>query len=159
MKSLVMIPLVAAFPSRSSSFLLCTSSRTKLSTSASRRQPQRRRQIIERIRRWMVLPNDKKTELEDAADFFQPYFNFPLDTWQIEAGKHIVDGKSVICAAPTGAGKTVVGEMALRHVLEKGRQGIYTTPLKALSNQKFLELRKLFGSNNVGLSTGKFEIS
>lgn len=157
MKSLVMIPFVA-FPSRSSSFLLCASSRTKLSISAIRRQPQRR-PPQERIQRWMVLPNDKQTELEDAADFFQPYFNFPLDTWQIEAGKHIVDGKSVICAAPTGAGKTVVGEMALRHVLEKGRQGIYTTPLKALSNQKFLELRKLFGSNNVGLSTGDMTIN
>ena len=97
--------------------------------------------------------------LQDAIDQLQPYFPFPLDTWQIEAGKHIMDGKNVIVCAPTGAGKTVVGEMALRHVFRKGLQAIYTTPLKALSNQKFVELRKLFGPTNVGLSTGDMSIN
>jgi superfamily II RNA helicase len=101
----------------------------------------------------------EEMSLEEATKTFQPYFNFPLDAWQIEAGRHIVNGRSIVVCAPTGAGKTVVGEIALRHCLQNGYQGIYTTPLKALSNQKFLELRKLFGPNSVGLSTGDMSIN
>lgn len=59
----------------------------------------------------------------------------------------------MIACAPTGAGKTVVGEMALHLAFHSGRNAIYTTPLKALSNQKFAELRSIFGSKNVGLAT------
>ena len=60
----------------------------------------------------------------------------------------------MIVCAPTGAGKTVVGEMALHIALEKKTSSIYTTPLKALSNQKFGEMRKVFGVDSVGLTTG-----
>ena len=88
----------------------------------------------------------------------QPYFSFPLDDWQLHAGGEIWQGSNVIVCAPTGAGKTVLGEMALHRALELGQTAIYTTPLKALSNQKFAELRLVFGPSNVGLSTGDMSI-
>jgi len=90
---------------------------------------------------------------------FHKYFNFPLDDWQSDAGIEIYKGHNVITCAPTGAGKTVVGEIALHYAFNNGKNAIYTTPLKALSNQKFAELRKIFGSENVGLSTGDMSIN
>ena len=94
-----------------------------------------------------------------ARDKLQQHFSFPLDDWQTEAGGEILAGRNTIVCAPTGAGKTVVGEMALRIAFEDGMNSIYTTPLKALSNQKFMELRKMFGAENVGLSTGDISIN
>ena len=90
----------------------------------------------------------------DHADELQRHFSFPLDDWQLSAGSSILQGHNVIVCAPTGAGKTVVGEMALHIALEKKTSSIYTTPLKALSNQKFGEMRKVFGVDSVGLTTG-----
>jgi superfamily II RNA helicase len=94
-----------------------------------------------------------------GRDRLQAYFAFPLDDWQLQAGGEICQGSNVIVCAPTGAGKTVVGEMALHLALEKGQKAIYTTPLKALSNQKFAELRLIFGKLKVGLSTGDMSIN
>jgi superfamily II RNA helicase len=87
------------------------------------------------------------------------YFDFPLDDWQLQAGGEILLGNNVIVSAPTGSGKTVVGEMALHFAFLKEMEGIYTTPLKALSNQKFSELRQIFGAPNVGLSTGDMSVN
>jgi superfamily II RNA helicase len=67
------------------------------------------------------------------------YFDFPLDDWQLQAGGEILRGHNVIVCAHTGSGKTVCGEMALHVAYDRGLDGIYTTPLKALSNQKFVE--------------------
>ncbi|KAL3764397.1 hypothetical protein ACHAWU_004570 [Discostella pseudostelligera] len=88
----------------------------------------------------------------------QNSFPFPLDAWQLAAGSAILSDQNVIVCAPTGAGKTVVGEMALRIALERNKKAIYTTPLKALSNQKFGEMRKVFGVDRVGLATGDVSI-
>ena len=90
---------------------------------------------------------------------FGKYFDFPLDDWQLQAGGSISMGQNVIVCAPTGSGKTVVGEMALHSAFLRNLDGIYTTPLKALSNQKFSELRQIFGNTNVGLSTGDISIN
>lgn len=89
-----------------------------------------------------------------GRDYFQQHFTFPLDDWQCQAGGAILQGRHVIVCAPTGAGKTVVGEMALLW----NQKGIYTTPLKALSNQKYLELRQVY-NNRCGLSTGDVSLS
>ena len=67
------------------------------------------------------------------------YFEFPLDDWQLQAGGEILKGHNIIVCAPTGSGKTVCGEMALHVAYDKDLDGVYTTPLKALSNQKFAE--------------------
>mmetsp|Transcript_39629 Transcript_39629/g.95767 ORF Transcript_39629/g.95767 Transcript_39629/m.95767 type:complete len:1289 (-) Transcript_39629:69-3935(-) len=87
------------------------------------------------------------------------YFDFPLDDWQLQAGGEILKGHNIIVCSPTGSGKTVCGEMALHAAFDRDLDGIYTTPLKALSNQKFAELRQRFGAVNVGLSTGDVSIN
>lgn len=102
-------------------------------------------------------------EIEDAIRLgrseFEKYFEFPLDDWQLQAGGSILMGHNVIVCSPTGSGKTVVGEMALHSAFDRDLDGVYTTPLKALSNQKFNELRQTFGNINVGLSTGDISIN
>jgi superfamily II RNA helicase len=90
----------------------------------------------------------------------QGLYGFPLDDWQLLAGGATIEGHNVIVSAPTGAGKTVVGEMALHMAFQQaGKTGIYTTPLKALSNQKYSELLAIFGRSNTGLSTGDISVN
>lgn len=81
-------------------------------------------------------------------------FPFTLDSFQIEAINAISAGESVVVAAPTGSGKTVVAEYAIAVALAEGKKAFYTTPLKALSNQKYHDLVVLHGAENVGLLTG-----
>lgn len=86
-------------------------------------------------------------------------FRFPLDTFQEEAFRHIVCGRSVMVCAPTGAGKTAIAEAAATYFLNQGGKVIYTTPLKALSNQKMMEMRERFGVEEAGLQTGDASIN
>src|SRR3954462_1350023 len=87
------------------------------------------------------------------ADFTAGY-DFTLDPFQVEACEALEDGFGVLVAAPTGAGKTVVGEFAVHRALAQGRRCFYTTPIKALSNQKFNDLVRRYGPGQVGLLTG-----
>lgn len=84
---------------------------------------------------------------------------FPLDTFQREAIEAVEAGSSVLVAAPTGSGKTVVAEFACWLALRRGAKCFYTTPLKALSNQKFGDLVAQHGANNAGLLTGDNSIN
>lgn len=86
-------------------------------------------------------------------------FPFELDDFQKEACEHINNGKSVVVCAPTGAGKTVIAEHAIHRALEEGHRVFYTTPLKALSNQKYGDFSTKYGINNVGLLTGDTSIN
>jgi ATP-dependent RNA helicase HelY len=88
-----------------------------------------------------------------AINQFSALYPFPLDTFQQEAIAALVDGDSVMVAAPTGTGKTVVAEYAVYSAFRRTGRVIYTTPIKALSNQKFRDLRQLYG-DEVGLLTG-----
>jgi len=85
---------------------------------------------------------------------FQAELPFPMDDFQEQACRALEDGDGVLVAAPTGAGKTVVGEFAIHLALASGQKVFYTTPIKALSNQKFAELVKKYGKERVGLLTG-----
>jgi ATP-dependent RNA helicase HelY len=86
-------------------------------------------------------------------DFAEAY-PFELDGFQVEACRWIEEGHGVLVAAPTGSGKTVVGEFAVHLALATGRKCFYTTPIKALSNQKFHDLVDRYGADQVGLLTG-----
>lgn len=86
-------------------------------------------------------------------------FNFEFDPFQVAACHAVEDGKGVLVAAPTGAGKTVVGEFAAYLALHKGKKCFYTTPIKALSNQKYSEFVAKFGEDRVGLLTGDTSIN
>ncbi|MDT0181272.1 DEAD/DEAH box helicase [Microbacterium sp. ARD31] len=85
---------------------------------------------------------------------------FELDPFQIAGCRALEDGRSVLVAAPTGAGKTIVGEFAIHLAMnEPGDKAFYTTPMKALSNQKFRELQAVYGADQVGLLTGDTNIN
>jgi ATP-dependent RNA helicase HelY len=107
----------------------------------------------------MSSPSEKYARFARAkaspvfADFASMY-DFELDEFQIRACKELEDGNGVLVAAPTGSGKTLVGEFAVHLALEQGRKCFYTTPIKALSNQKFNDLVARYGADRVGLLTG-----
>jgi ATP-dependent RNA helicase HelY len=89
-----------------------------------------------------------------ALERFATRYPFPLDDFQREAIDALSAGESVLVAAPTGSGKTVVAEFAAERALDAGRKAFYTTPLKALSNQKFGDFVARYGASQVGLLTG-----
>ncbi len=86
-------------------------------------------------------------------------FNFQLDDFQVEAISCINKLKNVVVCAPTGAGKTVIAEYAIMKALEEGKRLFYTTPLKALSNQKFHDFCEAYGKDKIGLLTGDISIN
>jgi ATP-dependent RNA helicase HelY len=86
-------------------------------------------------------------------------YPFELDPFQLRAIDALDGGRSVLVAAPTGSGKTVVAEHAVARALSEGGKAFYTTPIKALSNQKFADLARRHGADNVGLLTGDNSIN
>jgi ATP-dependent RNA helicase HelY len=90
---------------------------------------------------------------------FAARYPFALDTFQVEAIDALDRGESVLVAAPTGSGKTVVAEFAIERALAANRKAFYTTPLKALSNQKFGDFVARYGAGRVGLLTGDNSIN
>jgi len=101
----------------------------------------------------------KKRGSHPLTTQFIGQFDFGFDDFQITACHAVEDGKGVLVAAPTGAGKTVVGEFAAFSALAQGKKCFYTTPIKALSNQKFQEFVERFGEDRVGLLTGDTNIN
>jgi ATP-dependent RNA helicase HelY len=85
---------------------------------------------------------------------FRRQYPFELDEFQLRACEALADGRGVLVAAPTGSGKTVVGEFAVHLALQTRRKAFYTTPIKALSNQKYTDLVRRYGPEAVGLLTG-----
>ncbi len=101
----------------------------------------------------------KKRGTHPLTTEFISQFEFGFDEFQIQACQAVEDGKAVLVAAPTGAGKTVVGEFAAFSSLSRGKKCFYTTPIKALSNQKYFEFVERFGEDRVGLLTGDTNIN
>ncbi|HZC07899.1 MAG TPA: DEAD/DEAH box helicase [Ktedonobacterales bacterium] len=100
---------------------------------------------------WTLTWDPEAMAMVEAFAQEQPY---PLDPFQREAAQHLAEGRSTVVAAPTGTGKTVVAEFAIWMAQREGKRAIYTAPIKALSNQKFRDLRARYGSDAVGLLTG-----
>ncbi|MEX2619280.1 MAG: DEAD/DEAH box helicase [Egibacteraceae bacterium] len=99
----------------------------------------------------MTSPDGLHTEPYAA---FARAYGFPLDDFQLAGITALAEDRSCLIAAPTGAGKTVVGEYAVWRALERGGKCFYTTPIKALSNQKYADLCRRHGADAVGLLTG-----
>jgi superfamily II RNA helicase len=95
----------------------------------------------------------------ELVERFRARYPFPLDDFQIEAIRAIQGDQSVIVSAPTGAGKTLVAEFAILAALEAGQRIAYTTPLKALSNQKFGDFQRAYGEDKVGILTGDVKVN
>ncbi len=90
---------------------------------------------------------------------FQALYDFSFDDFQLDACRALNAGHGVLLAAPTGSGKTVVGEFAVHLALAEGRKCFYTTPIKALSNQKYADLVRRYSAAKVGLLTGDNSIN
>ncbi len=102
------------------------------------------------------LPDSSETvdpDLDRMVAQFSTLYSFPLDAFQREAISTLLQGDSVMVAAPTGSGKTVVAEFGIFDSFRRTGRVFYTTPIKALSNQKFRDLRAIYGED-VGLLTG-----
>jgi len=95
----------------------------------------------------------------DLVEAFRQRYPFALDPFQEEAIRHILAGESVIVSAPTGAGKTLVAEFAIYRTLAAQRRLAYTTPLKALSNQKYADFCRQYGPEFVGILTGDVKVN
>jgi ATP-dependent RNA helicase HelY len=123
--------------------------------SATKRERRRRQseEMVEMPARagWTPSANPDAQALVEAFAAEQPY---PLDPFQLESAQHLAEGRSVLVAAPTGTGKTVVAEFGIWLARRDGKRAIYTAPVKALSNQKFRDLRARYGAAEVGLLTG-----
>ena len=87
------------------------------------------------------------------------YRDYILDDFQVEAIEHLGQGSSVLVAAPTGVGKTLIADYLIDQAIKKGDRVIYTAPIKALSNQKFKEFKALYGEDRVGIITGDVVIN
>jgi ATP-dependent RNA helicase HelY len=98
-------------------------------------------------------PGNLAPEAQQLVEEFRGRYPFPLDPFQEEAIAHLAAGENVMVAAPTGTGKTVVAEFGIFRAARQGFKVMYTTPIKALSNQKFRDLREQYG-DAVGLLTG-----
>src|SRR5450755_3643252 len=112
----------------------------------------------------MTTPADRYASFrERQADpefaSFRALYDFAFDDFQVAACGALSAGDSVLVAAPTGSGKTVVGEYAVHLALAQGRKCFYTTPIKALSNQKYADLVRRYDSQTVGLLTGDNSIN
>src|SRR5262249_44395889 len=110
-----------------------------------------------RTKRQTVPPLERPAFSYDAIALVEHYAarqSFALDPFQLEAMRHLAEGRSVLVAAPTGTGKTVVAEFAIWQARQAGMRALYTAPLKALSNQKYRDFRARYGADEVGLLTG-----
>lgn len=95
----------------------------------------------------------------DYRNIFVDALGFGLDPFQLEAIDAVDQNVNVLVSAPTGSGKTLIANYAIGRVLERGERAFYTTPLKALSNQKYKELCGLYGDDRVGLLTGDTSVN
>jgi len=100
-----------------------------------------------------LYPNDPKYET-----YFESY-PYPLSDFQKYAIEAIVEGQHVLVTAHTGSGKTLPAEFAIEHFVKKGKRVIYTSPIKALSNQKYSEFSKKYPHISFGLMTGDIKIN
>jgi ATP-dependent RNA helicase HelY len=112
----------------------------------------------------MTTPADRYAafrERQSDPEFasFRALYEFDFDDFQVAACGALGAGNGVLVAAPTGSGKTVVGEYAVHLALAQGRKCFYTTPIKALSNQKYADLVRRYDSGTVGLLTGDNSIN
>ncbi len=102
----------------------------------------------------IVHSADEVSAANDLIAAFAATYPFPLDDFQRRAMIELSVGNSVLVAAPTGTGKTVIAEFAIWQAIRSGKRVFYTAPLKALSNQKFRDFRARYGVAEVGLMTG-----
>ncbi|PRW05688.1 DEAD DEAH box helicase, partial [Chlorella sorokiniana] len=112
------------------------------------------KELVKCLRESDCMQKERK-DIKTCAKEVLGQFSFRLDPFQVQSVAHLLSGKSVVVCAPTGAGKTAIAEAATLHFLARGQRVIYTTPLKALSNQKLGRCGSASGEHEgAGLQTG-----
>jgi superfamily II RNA helicase len=106
----------------------------------------------------VIVTSNSYAENSEYEVFFK-LFKYDLSPFQKDAIRSIVDGNHCLVTAPTGSGKTIPGEFAIQHFVKQGKKVIYTSPIKALSNQKFYEFAKKYPEITFGLLTGDIKIN
>ena len=114
--------------------------------------------VLSPSQRFAAFKNIMKHE-HSMASKFERSLSFELDDFQLEAIDALENGNNVLVAAPTGAGKTVVADFAVFLAQNRNVKAFYTTPIKALSNQKYHDFCELYGSDRVGLLTGDTSVN
>lgn len=109
--------------------------------------------------RYARFKQQKSVDSSPLLNKFLARLQFPIDNFQVRAITAIDANESVLVAAPTGAGKTLIAEYGIEKALDSNKRLFYTTPIKALSNQKYRDFVDLFGEKNVGLLTGDRKIN
>ncbi|KAI0931412.1 hypothetical protein AcV5_005097 [Taiwanofungus camphoratus] len=138
---------------------LLPTSRSHLSSITSVHRPTRRAQIHKRDWAREVDINKPLTNFHELVPEMAHKYPFELDTFQKQAVYHLEMGDSVFVAAHTSAGKTVVAEYAIALAGKHMTRAIYTSPIKALSNQKYRDFKQTFSSSSVGILTGDVQIN
>ncbi len=106
-----------------------------------------------------MFQRNTRTRNHPLTSEFQSRYPFDFDDFQLAGCHALENGSGVLVAAPTGSGKTIVGEFAIFKAISEGRKCFYTTPIKALSNQKFNDLLDVYGPEKVGLLTGDTNVN
>ncbi|RPD82148.1 antiviral helicase [Lentinus tigrinus ALCF2SS1-7] len=138
---------------------LLPTSRSHLNPVASARRQLRRANVQKRDWAHEVDVNKEMTNFHELVPEMAHKYPFELDTFQKEAVYHLEMGDSVFVAAHTSAGKTVVAEYAIALAAKHMTRAIYTSPIKALSNQKYRDFKQTFGAASVGILTGDVQIN
>ncbi|TFK94989.1 antiviral helicase [Polyporus arcularius HHB13444] len=138
---------------------LLPTSRSHLNPVASARRQLRRVNVQKRDWAHEVDVNKEMTNFHELVPEMAHEYPFELDTFQKEAVYHLEMGDSVFVAAHTSAGKTVVAEYAIALAAKHMTRAIYTSPIKALSNQKYRDFKQTFGAASVGILTGDVQIN
>ncbi|XP_039055114.1 DExH-box ATP-dependent RNA helicase DExH15 chloroplastic-like isoform X2 [Hibiscus syriacus] len=125
-------------------------SEDEFSVDSSNRQKESTWQRVEKLCNLVKELGEEMIDVDALADIY----DFRIDKFQRMAIEAFLRGSSVVVSAPTSSGKTLIAEAAAVATVARRRRLFYTTPLKALSNQKFRQFRETFGDNNVGLLTG-----
>ncbi|KAA1471410.1 antiviral helicase [Dentipellis sp. KUC8613] len=134
-------------------------SRAHLNPVASTSKPVRKANLQKRDWAHVVDVNKPMTNFKQLVPEMAHKYPFELDTFQKEAVYHLEQGDSVFVAAHTSAGKTVVAEYAIALAEKHMTRAIYTSPIKALSNQKFRDFKQTFSATSVGILTGDVQIN
>ncbi|KAE8713531.1 DEAD-box ATP-dependent RNA helicase ISE2 [Hibiscus syriacus] len=122
----------------------------EISVDSSNRKTESTWQRVEKLCNLVMQFGEEMIDVDALADIY----DFRIDKFQRMAIEAFLRGSSVVVSAPTSSGKTLIAEAAAVATVARRRRLFYTTPLKALSNQKFRQFRDTFGDNNVGLLTG-----
>lgn len=138
---------------------LLPATRTLLRPASSTHRPGKQAPVQKRDWAHVVDINKPMKNFHTLIPNLARQYPFELDTFQKEAVYHLELGDSVFVAAHTSAGKTVVAEYAIALAEKHMTRAIYTSPIKALSNQKFRDFKQTFSSNSVGILTGDVQIN